>query len=47
MVSIMEGDDRDESCGCEPFPVTNAIIDGWQDLDAKICQQIDTKHNNS
>lgn len=43
----MEGDDRDDFCGCAPFPVTNAIIDGWQNIDVKICQKIDTLHNDS
>lgn len=47
MISIMEGDDRNGSCGCEPYPVTKIILEGWQNANLNICQQIDTLHNET
>lgn len=36
-------DDIDSLCGCQPFPATNTIFDGFDGIAATPCAKIDKK----
>jgi len=41
MISIIDADDYNCSCGCQQFPMTNSMINGWKKEELQKCPSID------
>jgi len=40
-IETLDSDDFECKCGCKKFPVTNLVIDGWENCDFTTCPKLD------
>jgi hypothetical protein len=40
-IETLDSDDFKCKCGCKKFPVTNLVIDGWENSDFTTCPKLD------